>query len=129
MAMPAPLLEALSDLKESAVDTPLGRTEKLEKDLGSFERTLASDSSFPVADLDLMIDLLEESERAIRTSTSPKLRRIAVPEHDKKILMEALERLRDARWRIMARRSELESPGSAPVFEDPEALLAFLNAR
>jgi hypothetical protein len=100
--------------------------------------------------LNYTIDTLEESEKSLREILAPTLRdlkegrgeifsvgalspaerarAIAVPEHIEGLLKAALEDFRDTRWRMIARRADLEDPGDAPVFDDPEALIAYLNA-
>lgn len=40
-----------------------------------------------------------------------------------------LRTVRDCRWQLMALRAKREDPGDAPVFDDPEALLQYLNSK
>jgi hypothetical protein len=62
-------------------------------------------------DLDEVIDWLLEQEEELRQKPS-----VAV-----------LAPLRDLRWSLMALRAEKEDPGDAPVFDNPQDLLVYLN--
>lgn len=65
------------------------------------------------------------------SSMSPgeRARVITVADRYSKVLTETIELLRDTRWRLMVKRAEFEDSGDAPVFNDPETLLLYLDAQ
>jgi hypothetical protein len=102
------------------------------------------------AELDQVIDTLRSSElhmkeakpsvdrlKSTRKGTfsmrgatpGEKARALAIVDRYITIVNESAETLRDFRWKAMARRASLEDPGDAPIFDDPEELLKYLNSR
>lgn len=102
-------------------------------------------------DPDEVIESLRESEQGIKadlfptlrqmkstrqgtfslpnTSSAERARAIAASDRYTKAVTDMLELLRDARWRIMALRAEHEDPGDAPVFDNSQALLQYLDKK
>lgn len=61
----------------------------------------------------------------------PKHRAMAIETVERQIQIYSgiLRTIRDCRWQLMALRAKREDPGDAPVFDDPAALLQYLNAK
>lgn len=137
----------LASTEELAESTRQLRERNLE-----MRRTLAAFIEDPAShdsELDQIIDALRAAERRIRetkplidrlkasqaeTFTLPgatpgeKARSISVVDRFLTISNESAETLRNFRWQAMARRASLEDPGDAPIFDDPEELLKYLNS-
>jgi hypothetical protein len=175
MAVPAPLLEALSSFSEgvptsgpanleslpvparwlagarelrAALPELKKRAQHLEVVLGEL-RDKATGLGARLSNRDELIDFLESAETRIEETLKAEIVRakanrrhffsapgltkdersqiIGVPEHYEKILVGALEALRDTRWWLMAQRAEFGDQGDAPVFDDPEMLFKYLD--
>jgi hypothetical protein len=62
-----------------------------------------------------------------RMASSDKVRLLSACDRFLKAIQSILETLRDLRWNLMALRAEVEDPGDAPVFDNPEDLLSYLK--
>ena len=124
-------------------------TNRVREDLTRFVSALSKDHSG--VDFDEVIDTLRSVEEDVKNDLTPTINRVkairkrtfsmpgATPSErargiaavDRYIaaLNESLEMLRDFRWKIMTIRADNESPGDAPVFDDPEELMQYLDAR
>ncbi|MEO6194426.1 MAG: hypothetical protein ABIS20_15560 [Thermoanaerobaculia bacterium] len=134
-----------------AVDGLNASTRAFRRCLNHAKESIAKffESNPDVAALSAVIDKLCETEEALRptnaaTSQSQNLRRdlfktsaiksgdkargIAVVDHYQKALKEAIDCMREARLKAMAMRADLEDPGDAPVFDDPDALIDYLRS-
>jgi hypothetical protein len=141
-------LHAVNDLAQRVV-----RLERLLADIRDLLESLSVEAergAFRV-DLDDVIDSLHDSEQGAKAELSPVLlrikstrqgtfslpgtspadraRAIAVSDRYAKAITELFQMLRDARWRIMALRAQHEDPGDSPIFDDPQALLQYLDKK
>jgi exonuclease VII large subunit len=125
------------------------RYEHIREGLASFEASITNEADSEA--VDTAIAHLLELEQQLKKNFAPIARRvkatnkslftlasaspeesaraISATEHYLQTLTETLELLRDTRWRLMAKRAEFEDSGDAPVFEDPEKLVRYLNAK
>lgn len=124
-------------------------TNRIREDLTRFVSALSKGHSG--VDFDEAIDTLRSIEEEFKNDLAPTINRvkatrkatfsmpgassgerargIAAVDHYIAALNESLEMLRDFRWKIMTIRADNESPGNAPVFDDPEELIKYLDAR
>jgi hypothetical protein len=99
-------------------------------------------------DLDRVIEFLQTDEEERRKRLHPVLDAVEklkagffsypIPSTDKALLVTTFDRFiqaltaflessRDMRWDLVALRAELENPGDAPVFDNPQDLLGYLK--
>jgi hypothetical protein len=75
------------------------------------------------------LDLIRRETFALQIATpGERARVLAIVDRHKSTVTESAELLRDFRWKAMAMRADLEGGGDAPVFDDPEELVAYLNS-
>lgn len=123
-------------------------TEKLRAGLERFVVSLATDPSG--IDINDVIMTLKAVERDTVAEASPHIQRVRATRNkifssraltpgerargiaavDMYIAAfnDSLAMLRDFRWRIMAIRANFEEAGNAPVFDDPEKLIEYLDS-
>jgi prefoldin subunit 5 len=149
-ATTASLKEAVSALSKSARDFEHGAARVKEASQAvRQEAEQKAATGAPSSDLDEHIESLQTWEERLRgewlpqieiaqevkagtfllprISAAEKAALVNVLERYIQALRGALEILRDLRWTLMALRAEVEGPGDAPVFDNPQDLLGYLK--
>lgn len=148
MGLPAPVLTALSDFAEdAALERQSTRIcEALSQLVDDFSSGPRKDS--PPQDWEAAIGGLKEWEKSLKEDVRPTIERLkqvqkdltgvapaerpkatAMADRHINTILSTLEALRDARWQLMALRADVEDPGDAPVFENPDELLRYLRSK
>jgi len=95
------------------------------RDLEGWERSL-KETFLPA--LETLKQIRQDTFSLPGTTPGERAKAISAADRHAEAIAGILELLRDARWQLMALRAESEEPGDAPVFDDPEDLLRYLQA-
>jgi hypothetical protein len=95
------------------------------RDLEGWEKSLKEDL---LPSLETLKRIRQDTFSLRGTAPGERAKAISTADRHAKAIAGILKLLRDARWRLMALRAESEEPGDAPVFDDPEDLLRYLQA-
>ncbi|HKI00810.1 MAG TPA: hypothetical protein VKK31_02405 [Thermoanaerobaculia bacterium] len=94
-------------------------------DLAGWETSLKENF---LPSLETLKQIREGSFSLPGTTSGERAKAISAADRHAKAIAGILELLKDARWQLIALRAESEDPGDAPVFDDPEDLLRYLQA-
>lgn len=131
-----------------AIEENLGRLRECSNAVQlTMEQKIAEGGS--MEELDELIDSLLETEEEFRREflphveaarqqkvrafsrsdlgTADKALSVSLSDRWIRAILGCLEVLRDLRWNLMAFRGEIEDPGDAPVFDNPQDLLSYLK--
>lgn len=143
-------ISAVADWKEAQaqVKPHLDRLENILREIEDKSGKARSLAKEELVDINELIAYVEESEADLRQALLPLLERAQRCERDAfslpvsrsdraqaittweraiGVLSRALGTFRDFHWELMALRAQTENPGDAPVFDDPEELLKYLD--
>jgi hypothetical protein len=134
------------DRHAAQLDRLQARTARVKEITAPLVRTLR-DEGAPLTLLDEIISGYEQEESDLRKVSLPQIkeaegakrrqfalpvspadraRAIAVWDRAIRVHSEMLATIRDLRFQLMAFRAELEDPGDAPVFDNPDSLFDYL---
>lgn len=115
-----------SEMVTVAESTSAVNPDDLEETLrlvGDLEQSIGTDLGRFRSEQEHWVDLLHYHTSETRSRFS---RLIGVLED---AMARTAEAVRDARWRLLAIQAQIEEEGSAPVFDDPDALERYLGKR
>jgi hypothetical protein len=77
--------------------------------------------------IELARNVKADTFRLPKIAAADKAKQVNVLERFIKAILGVLETLQDLRWSLIALRAEADDPGDAPVFDNPQDLLAYLK--
>jgi hypothetical protein len=121
------LAEMFAGIEESAKVVGAGGIESMDRAIEQVEAREAALASQLLPMIATLHDLRTKTFGAGHLSRVERTRAAVVLERQEKALRAILRLYRDERWRMMALRAEIEPPGDAPVFDDADALVNYLE--
>ena len=107
--------ESASTVDHSELEDMVQLVEKL-------EHSLAADLSRLRLEQDRWADLLHRHPHGVRRRSSQLVGRL------EDAMARTAEAIRDARWRLLAVQAQIDEEGTAPIFDDPDALERYLGS-
>jgi uncharacterized protein YigA (DUF484 family) len=106
---------------ENASTVDYSELEDMIQLLEKLEQSLGADLSRLRLEQDHWADLLHRHTRDARHRFSRFIGNL------ERAMVRTAEAIRDARWRLLAIQAQIEKEGTAPVFDDPDALERYLG--